>query len=92
MNERFSKRPIIEECSTPSAVNSIKPPQKTMNKLFLVRLTGNGGGFVQKHVFARTEREALLAVIEGIPQESIMWNEPGWRDVSVYEESKPVLL
>ena len=64
-----------------------------MNKVFSVLIISATGEILADcPVIARSQKRALLHVIEAMPENHKSWQAPGWRDIQVYEANKPVFL
>jgi hypothetical protein len=63
-----------------------------MNKIYRVVIIPGNGSVKEKHVVARNEKAALLAVIEQIPEGDPIWQAPGWRHVETFEATRPFIL
>ena len=70
-----------------------QPPTQTppMNKIFRVQIVA-GGNVIERNVVARSDKAALLKVIESIPDDHFAWQAPGWQSISVCETREPIIL
>lgn len=70
---------------------SIREAAKPTNKIFRVcfHLRSGSGDTTDRHVVARSEKAALLKVLEGIPEEHF---SEGYHTANIFEESQAFIL